>query len=90
MLAIHDQFTHQMCDRVKTTGIGLGLVRLLQDTRRFEDARTTLYSLENSFQGIESDKTSQKLCKVSRLKGDSSSLLFMPLSTRHQFAQSVY
>ena len=52
MLATHDQFTCQMRRRLKTTCIGLGLVRLLQDARRFEDARTTLYSLENDFQGV--------------------------------------
>src|SRR5271167_2167377 len=51
MLAIHDQFTRQMRNRLKTTIMGLGLVRLLQDARRFEEARTTLYTLENEFQG---------------------------------------
>ena len=62
MLAIHDQFTHQMRNRLKTTGMGLGLVRLLQDAGRFEEARTTLSSLENGFQGVaeESDKPSQE------------------------------
>ena len=35
MLAIHDQFTRQMRDRLETTAIGLGLVRLLQDAKRF-------------------------------------------------------
>ena len=47
MLAIHDQFTSQMCDSLKTTCLGLGLVRLLQDAKRFDEARTTLYSLED-------------------------------------------
>jgi len=71
MLAIHDPFTHQMRNRLKTTGMGLGLVRLLQDARRFEEARTTLYSLENGFQGVaeEPDKSIQKPCKANRLKG---------------------
>jgi predicted N-formylglutamate amidohydrolase len=50
MLAIHDHVTRQMCDRLETTCIGLGLVRLLQDAKRFEEARTTLYALENGFQ----------------------------------------
>jgi hypothetical protein len=36
-----------MCDRLETTCIGLGLVRLLQDAKRFEEARTVLYALEN-------------------------------------------
>ena len=52
MVAIHDKFTPQMRNRLKTTGIGLGLVRLLQDARRFDEARTTLDSLENGFQGV--------------------------------------
>ena len=52
MLAIHDQFTHQMRNRLKTTGMGLGLVRLLQDAGLTEEARTTLYSLENGFYGV--------------------------------------
>ena len=52
MLAIHDRFTRQMRNRLKTTAIGLGLVRLLQDAKRFEEARATLYSLEISFQGV--------------------------------------
>lgn len=62
MLAIHDKFTPQMRNRLKTTGIGLGLVRLLQDARRFDEARTTLYSLENGFQGVEQrpDEAGQK------------------------------
>ena len=51
MLAIHDQFTHQMRSRLKTTIMGLGLVRLLQDAGRSNEARTTLYSLGNGFQG---------------------------------------
>ena len=34
MLAIHDQFTYQLRNRLKTTGMGLGLVRLLQDAGR--------------------------------------------------------
>ena len=64
MLATHDQFTPQMRSRLKTTAKGLGLVRLLQNAKRFEEARTTLYSLENGFHGVaeESDKPSQKPC----------------------------
>jgi hypothetical protein len=66
MLAIHDQ----MHDRLKTTCMGLGLVRLLQVAKRFEEARTTLYFLENSFQGVaeESDEPSQEPSKANRLK----------------------
>ena len=70
MLAIHDQFSDQMRNRLTTTGMGLGLVQLLQDAKRFEEARTTLYSLENGFQGgtEESGKPSQEPCKQTRLK----------------------
>ena len=50
MLAIHDQLSRQMRSLFKTTGMGLGLVRLLQDVGLTEEARTTLSSLENGFQ----------------------------------------
>jgi hypothetical protein len=59
MLAIHDQFTHQTSDRLKTTCIGLGLVRLLQDAKRFEEAKATLYSLE----GVGAGKPKRRLSK---------------------------
>ena len=49
MITIHDQFTQQMCDRLTTTCLGLGLVRLLKDAKRFEEARTTLCLLEIGF-----------------------------------------
>ena len=70
MLAIHDPFTRQMHDRLKTTVMGLGLVRLLQDARRIGEARTTLFSLENGFRGVaqESLKPGRQPCKVNRLK----------------------
>ena len=66
MLATHDQFTQQMCDRLKTTEIGLGLVRLLQDARRFEEARATLYSLEGDSQSVaeKSVEPKRKPCKA--------------------------
>ena len=67
MIAIHDQFTHQMRNRLKTTCMGLGLVRLLQNARRFEEARATLALLENGCHEVE--KPSQKLCPVSELTG---------------------
>ena len=63
MLAIHDQFTRQMRNRLKTTAIGLGLVRLLQDAKRFEEARATLYLLENESQDG-SERPSKKPCKT--------------------------
>lgn len=87
MLAIHDQFTHQMRNRLKTAVMGLGLVRLLQDAGLHEEARTTLSSLENGFQGIaeESDKPSQMPCKANRLRGVSRSFSFMALSASHEY-----
>jgi hypothetical protein len=89
MLAIHDQFTPQMRSRLKTTGMGLGLVRLLQDARRFEEARTTLYSLENGFQGVPetSDKPSQKPGKAQRLKGVPRRFSFMAMRTTLELVQ---
>ena len=65
MLAIHDQFTQPMSDRLKTTEMGLGLVRLLQDAGRTEEARATLYSLEGGFQVVaeKCDKPPRKLCR---------------------------
>jgi hypothetical protein len=71
MLAIHDQFTHQKRDRLKTIVMGLGLVRLLQDAGRTEEARATLYSLENGFQGVGEKlaKPDRRPCNANRLKG---------------------
>jgi hypothetical protein len=63
MLTIHDRFTRQMCDRITTTCMGLGLVRLLQDAKRFEEARTTLHLLED----VESEKPSQNPFKAKRI-----------------------
>ena len=45
MLATHDQFSRQMRNRLKTAAMGWGLVRLLQDAGRAEEARTILSSL---------------------------------------------
>jgi len=50
MNATHDQFSRQMSSRLMTTSMGLGLVRLLQDARRFEEAKATLYALEFNYQ----------------------------------------
>jgi hypothetical protein len=64
MLAIRDPFTPQLRGRLKTTCMGLGLVRLLQDARRFEEARATLATLENGFERgpDKSDQAIQKPC----------------------------
>ena len=71
MLAIHDQFTPEMRNRIKITCMGLGLVRLLQDAGRTEEARSTLASLQSGLQGVveESNKPSQNPRKTSRLNG---------------------
>jgi hypothetical protein len=45
-----DQTTRQLRDRLKTTGVGLGLLRLQLDAGMTEEARTTLSSLQNDFQ----------------------------------------
>jgi hypothetical protein len=45
MLTIHDQ-SCQLSDRLATTCVGLGLIRLLQDAKRFEEANATLFLLE--------------------------------------------
>jgi hypothetical protein len=66
MLANHDQFIQQMCDRLTTTIMGLGLMRLLQDAKRFEEARTTLNLLEHGFQEAP-EKPSQKPSKAKRI-----------------------
>ena len=87
MLAIHDQFTQQMCDRLKTACMGLGLVRLLQDAKQFEEARTTLYLLENDFQGVASDKASKKPSKANRLKGVTRTVSCSSGSTRTDAAE---
>ena len=52
MIATHDQFTRQMRSRLKTAAMELGLVRLLQDAKRFDEARTIFSSLENGFHGV--------------------------------------
>lgn len=66
MLAIRNQSTLQIRERLKTTGMGLGLLRLLQDAKRFEEARATLHLLENGVQGDKTFKTVQTTPKVNR------------------------
>lgn len=63
MFAVHEPFTQPMRNRLKTTAMGLGLVRLLQDARRFEESRTTLYSLEFGIQSdaVESNEPKPKM-----------------------------
>lgn len=90
MLAIHDTFSPQMRSRLKTTCMGLGLVRLLQDAGLTEEARTTLSLLENGFRGVakESDKRGQKPCKASQLKGVSTGVPCEAPSAKLELVQS--
>ena len=81
MFAIHDQFTHQMSDRLQTICMGLGLVRLLQDAKRFDEDRATLCSLENGFQEA-SDKPGRQ--GVTRTASCSSGSGIVPASMRTQ------
>jgi hypothetical protein len=50
MRTIRDHFTQQVCNSLKTTSIGLGLVRLLQDAGRNEEAKTIFSSLVQTSQ----------------------------------------
>ena len=63
MIAVHrkiNRFGSQLQDRLKTTGMGLGLVRLQMDMGLTEEASTTLASLQDDFQlllyGVEKPK----------------------------------
>jgi hypothetical protein len=52
--------------------MGLGLVRLLQDARRFDEARLTLTLLEYGCESDaeQSDNPNQQRKKANRVKGD--------------------
>jgi hypothetical protein len=86
MVPNHNHFTKQMRTRLETTAIGLGLVRLLQNAGRTEEARAILASLENGFQcaAPESDKASQKPCQPNRCKGVSRKFSFVALSASRE------
>ncbi len=62
MHAIPDQFSRQLRTRLKTIGIGFGLMRLLQDAGRIGEARTILSTLEHGVPcvKVQSNKLSQK------------------------------
>jgi hypothetical protein len=53
-------------DRLGFTAMGLGLMRLLQDAKRFVEARDVLFALENGFKtGVEkSPKATRTICRV--------------------------
>jgi carbon storage regulator CsrA len=46
----HDSFTRQLHDRLQTTGVALGLLRLHLETGQPEEARATLAALHEDFQ----------------------------------------
>jgi hypothetical protein len=85
----NDQLTRQMRLRQQTTSMGLGLVRLLLDAGRTEEARTTLASLQHGFQSVASEgaKPSQKRGQGNRLKAVSRRCLLMPLSAELELVQ---
>lgn len=91
MLTIANQ--HQPLTRPKpnrtATSMGLGLVRLLLDAGRTEEARTTLASLQNGFQTVEdqADKPSQTACQPHRLKGVSRSSPFLTRTVKLKSVQ---
>jgi hypothetical protein len=90
MIAIHNHFTQQMRNRLKTIGMGLGLVRLLQDAGLTEEARMTLSALENGIQGVakETDMASQNPCKANRLKGIARGFSLTALADRYRCSSS--
>ncbi len=47
-----DEFVRQVHDRLKTTGVGLGLLRLQLDVGLAEEAKATLAGLQNDFQEL--------------------------------------
>ena len=46
----NDQFTRRLNDRLRTTGLGLGLLRLQFDAGLTEEAKSTLAALQEDFQ----------------------------------------
>ncbi|OAI50722.1 hypothetical protein AYO44_05485 [Planctomycetaceae bacterium SCGC AG-212-F19] len=63
----HDQFSSPLAHRLNTTGMGLGLVRLLLDAGRADEARTALSSLQQAFQGTARTSSSIKV-RVQRVR----------------------
>ncbi len=59
----NDQFTRRLNDRLRTTGLGLGLLRLQFDAGLTEEAKSTLAALQKDFQillhGLEGEVESQ-------------------------------
>src|SRR5260370_1247876 len=47
---VQDEFLRQLHDRLKTTGVGLGLLRLHLDVGMTEEAKATLAALKEDFQ----------------------------------------
>ena len=64
MRAIHDPFTREMRNRLEITVMGLGLMRLLQDAGRIEEARAILCLLETGSPGA-----AEKTDRAARQRG---------------------
>ena len=70
MCANHNRFSPQLRNQLKTTVMGLGLVRLLQDAGRNEEARSTLLSLVKDSQapGEKTEKPVRNARKANRYR----------------------
>src|SRR4051812_26846641 len=68
MFSIHDPFARPMRKHLKTSVMGLGLVRLLQDAKRYDEARTTLETIEEGSRKTVTVRSPDKRCKTNRLK----------------------
>jgi uncharacterized protein HemY len=53
MLASHDSFSPELRHRLQNAVMGLGLVRLLLDTGRTQEAQSTLASLQNGYPSVQ-------------------------------------
>ncbi len=88
MLAIHNQLTRQLHHRLRTTNMALGLVRLLQDAGRTEEARTIRFWLETGWRCNANalDNPNLKSRKTNRMKCISTNSSFVVLRARHDVA----
>jgi hypothetical protein len=69
-------FTGQLRDRLQTTGMALGLVRLQMDVGLTKEARTTLASLQDDFQlllrGVDSSTETQPITSCAGMNAERS------------------
>ncbi len=85
MWATHDHVTQQTRNRLKTTAMGLGLVRLLQDAGRAAEAKSTLSLLENGFR----DVVKKSRPDPRQSPKDRAAVIRVPLSARLMLAASA-